>query len=202
MADKFLGALKELERKMHLDLNGYSKQNLEQLDEIAKVMAGQAISDNDYLKVMELYARKYEQLEQKKACQYCVMRMQEVLQAKTNPKIQANYPGLTFSSSIDSFTKEFLQPFKNYNQEYKIDFKIKLLRFDTMVMIILLALLVLVMKISFVIGWIFSFLVFIGIFVFGVKISFPRLIQEQMDSFLHHVDSFCEEVDKSVRKHL
>ena len=202
MADKFLGALKELERKMQLDVNGYSKQNLKQLDEIAKMMAGVAISDNDYLKVMELYGRKYDQMDKHKARQYCVMRIQEVLKAKTHPKIQANYPGLTFSNPVDPFTKAFAQSFKDYHQQYKDDFKIKLLRFDVIVVIVLLTLLVLVMKASFFIGWIISFLTFVMIFILGIKISFPRLIEEQMYARIHHVDSFCEEVDKSVRKHL
>ncbi|MBP3853950.1 MAG: hypothetical protein J6D18_05210, partial [Erysipelotrichaceae bacterium] len=65
MTDRFLGSLKDIERQMQKELFSYSTDTLQRLDDIALAMIDEPMSDNDYLKFMELYARKYDKMPNK-----------------------------------------------------------------------------------------------------------------------------------------
>ena len=58
MADHFLGALKEIERRAQNNILVFSDVLSERLDIIAQSMISKPISDNDYLKLAELYYKK------------------------------------------------------------------------------------------------------------------------------------------------
>ena len=59
MADHFLGALKEIERRAQNNILVFSDVLTERLEVIAQNMVGKSISDNDYLKLLELYYKKF-----------------------------------------------------------------------------------------------------------------------------------------------
>ena len=191
MTDRFLGSLKDIERQMQKELFSYSTDTLQRLDDIALAMIDEPMSDNDYLKFMELYARKYDKMPNKKARTYCVMRMQQVVDAKTNEKRQKEFPGLTFSKRMDEYTEQYLK-----------SFKLNLLRLDLGLTIAIMVFLVLVLQISFFIGWPISILFFIAVFLFGRLIGFPKIMQDQFDHLIQEVEPNCLAVDKSVRKNL
>lgn len=202
MTDRFLGSLKDIERQMQKELFSYSTNTLQRLDDIALAMIDEPMSDNDYLKFMELYARKYDKMPNKKARTYCIMRMQQVVDAKTNEKRQKEFPGLTFSKRMDEYTEQYLKSFKNYEEYYKNTFKLNLLRLDLGLTIAIMIFLVLVLQISFFIGWPISILFFIAVFLFGTLIGFPKIMQDQFDHLIQEVEPNCLAVDKSVRKNL
>lgn len=202
MADHFLGSLKDIERAMQKDMFSYAPQTMQRLDEMALAMVDQPVSDNDYLKIMELYGRKYDKEQRAKARTYCVMRMQQVLQAKRNEKIRKVFPVLEFSKTLDPYTAEFLKGHKNYHKYYSDTFRLNLLRLDVGLTIALMIFLVLVMKMSFFIGWGLSIVFFFGLFFFGIYYSFPKIMDDQFDTLIQSVDTNCEIVDKYVRKTL
>ena len=55
MADHFLGALKEIERRAQNNILVFSDVLTERLEVIAQNMVGKSISDNDYLKLSVLF---------------------------------------------------------------------------------------------------------------------------------------------------
>ena len=59
VADHFLGALKEIERRAQNNILVFSDVLTERLEVIAQNMVGKSISDNDYLKLLELYYKKF-----------------------------------------------------------------------------------------------------------------------------------------------
>ena len=59
MADHFLGALKEIERRAQNNILVFSDVLSERLDVIAQSMISKPLSDNDYLKLAELYYKKF-----------------------------------------------------------------------------------------------------------------------------------------------
>ena len=79
MADHFLGALKEIERRAQNNILVFSDVLTERLEVIAQNMVGKSISDNDYLKLLELYYKKFSKDENKQAMLFCLLRMQEVV---------------------------------------------------------------------------------------------------------------------------
>ena len=202
MADHFLGSLKDIERAMQKDMFSYSAQTMLRLDEMALAMVDQPLSDNDYLKVLELYGRKYDKEQRGKARTYCVMRMQQVVRAKRNEKLQKEFPNLEFSKTIDPYTAEFLKGYKNYQKYYSDTFRLNLLRLDVGLTIAMMIFLVLVMKMSFFLGWGLSMAFFFGLFFFGIYYSFPRIMDDQYDTLIQSVDPNCEVVDKYSRNNL
>ena len=69
MADHFLGALKEIERRAQNNILVFSDVLSERLDVIAQSMISKPLSDNDYLKLAELYYKKL--FERKKVNREC-----------------------------------------------------------------------------------------------------------------------------------
>ena len=88
MADHFLGALKEIERRAQNNILVFSDVLTERLEVIAQNMVGKSISDNDYLKLLELYYKKFSKDENKQAMLFCLLRMQEVVFYKEHKENQ------------------------------------------------------------------------------------------------------------------
>ena len=68
MADHFLGALKEIERRAQNNILVFSDVLTERLEVIAQNMVGKSISDNDYLKLLELYYKKFSKTKISRPC--------------------------------------------------------------------------------------------------------------------------------------
>ena len=91
MADHFLGALKEIERRSRDNTLIFSDVLSERLDGIAESMISTKLSDNDYMKLLELYYQKYHKQEKKKAMMYCILRIQQMDRMQENEKIQQEH---------------------------------------------------------------------------------------------------------------
>lgn len=68
MADHFLGALKEIERRAQNNILVFSDVLTERLEVIAQNMVGKSISDNDYLKLLELYYKSFRKTKISRPC--------------------------------------------------------------------------------------------------------------------------------------
>ena len=79
MADHFLGALKEIERRAQNNILIFSDVLSERLDVIAKNMVLKPVSDNDYLKLLELYYKKFSKEENKQGMLFWLLRMQQIV---------------------------------------------------------------------------------------------------------------------------
>ena len=107
-ADHFLGALKEIERRAENNILVFSDVLTERLEVIAQNMVGKSISDNDYLKLLELYYKKFSKDENKQAMLFCLLRMQEVVFYKEHKENQDDLSKMEFNEEYDSITKAFL----------------------------------------------------------------------------------------------
>ena len=94
MADHFLGALKEIERRSRDNTLIFSDVLSERLDGIAESMISTKLSDNDYMKLLELYYQKYHKQEKKKAMNMINLTIDgvkvSVPQGSTNGRMQEN----------------------------------------------------------------------------------------------------------------
>ena len=114
MADHFLGALKEIERRAQNSILVFSDVLSERLDIIAQSMISKPISDNDYLKLAELYYKKFSKEENKQGMLFCLLRMQQILFLKEHEEAQTEDIKMEFSEGLDSMTKAFLSRKRNY----------------------------------------------------------------------------------------
>ncbi len=116
MADHFLGALKEIERRAQNNILVFSDVLTERLEVIAQNMVGKSISDNDYLKLLELYYKKFSKDENKQAMLFCLLRMQEVVFYKEHKENQDDLSKMEFNEEYDSITKKRL--LSDYTEKY------------------------------------------------------------------------------------
>lgn len=198
MADHFLGALKELERRTHDNKLIFSEILSERLDALAESMVSQVLSDNDYMKVFELYYQKYQKLEKKKAMMYCILRIQQMAEYKKNVKLRNLVNKVEFSSNLDEYTREFLKKKRPYYKNMQIDFKKKVLLFGFILTTCFLILSVLVLKMSFLWGWILS-VVFYFLIYFGlVKVGYPYFFETRLEMMQEELDPLCLALDMAV----
>lgn len=118
MADHFLGALKEIERRAQNNILVFSDVLSERLDVIAQSMISKQLSDNDYLKLAELYYKKFSKEKNKQGMLFCLLRMQQIVFLKEHTDKQTDDIKLEFSEEIDAITKAFFIKKKKLLSEF------------------------------------------------------------------------------------
>ena len=106
MADHFLGALKEIERRAQNNILVFSDVLSERLDVIAQSMISKQLSDNDYLKLAELYYKKFSKEKNKQGMLFCLLRMQQIVFLKEHTDKQTDDIKLEFSHYKSFFIKK------------------------------------------------------------------------------------------------
>lgn len=198
MADYFLGALKGLERRSKDNVLIFSDVLTERLDALVESMIGQKISDNDYLKTLELYYKKYKRFENYKGMYFCVLRMQQVARLKKEKHLQKRFVHLEFSDELDIEAAAFLKDHKNYFQEgqeqYMRIFLISILAIAMAWLIVS----VLLFHIPFLWGWLLSIALYASLWVFGQNKGIRYLWEKQIQKLYPDIDMLCRRLDQSV----
>ena len=180
MADIFLQSIKEIERRSKDNVLIFSDVLTERLTELAQAMIDARMSDNDYIKLCEVYWLYYKK--------------------ENNVQGMFLFPSLTFSNQLDTDTRSFLLE-KKY--EYKIryhQFKKKLAVIDMILMIILLYILILVFHISFFRGWFFTLWIGFGIYFIATFYIFDRILESSIESLRKNIHPIHAKVDISIQK--
>lgn len=198
MADHFLGALKEIERRSRDNTLIFSDVLSERLDGIAESMISTKLSDNDYMKLLELYYQKYHKQEKKKAMMYCILRIQQMAECKKMKKFNKNIKYIEFSDSFDEYTLAFLNKKRPYYKNMALDFKKKALFISLIISIIFLALIVLVCNVSFVLSWILSLIMYVGSYITLIRVGYPYVFENRLMVLQEEIDPLCLAVDLSV----
>ena len=198
MADHFLGALKEIERRAQNNFLVFSDVLTERLEVIAQNMVGKSISDNDYLKLLELYYKKFSKDENKQAMLFCLLRMQEVVFYKEHKENQDDLSKMEFNEEYDSITKAFLSRKRDY---YQITLKNIFQRFillDTLAYIVFLLVFVLLIHISFRVSFILLVVLWALVLFFAKKKGVPYFYNSRIQTLLQDVDSTLLQVDQAI----
>lgn len=200
MADYFLGALKALERRSKDNVLIFSDVLTERLDALVESMIYQRVSDNDYLKTLELYYKKYQRFENHKGMYFCILRMQHLMQLKKEHKRPENWRYLELTTNVDHEVQEFLKEHKSYYQnaiyEYKRVFLMILLAFTVAILVVS----VLIFQIPFWLGWLLSVCFYGGMWFFGKEKGIGFLMEKQIQKLYPDLDVLCQRLDRSVMK--
>ena len=108
MADIFLQSIKEIERRSKDNVLIFSDVLTERLTELAQAMIDARMSDNDYIKLCEVYWLYYKKENNVQGMLFCLLRIQQLIQYKRKD---------TFSIFIS-----FFNIFKSIRYGYKIFF--------------------------------------------------------------------------------
>lgn len=198
MADYFLGALKEIERRAQNNILVFSDVLSERLSVIAQNMVLKPISDNDYLKLFEMYYKKFSKEENKQAMLFCLLRMQQVAFYKENKAWQSTLKNMEFNEEYDSTTKAFLSRKRDYFQNTLNHILQRFIVLDTLAYIVLLILFVLVFHVSFKISCILLLICWGIVLFLAKKYGVQYFFDSQIESLYQGVDRVLIQVDQSV----
>ena len=200
MDNQFTGALKQVERMMNSSLFGYSQSALQQLDGLAISMGNVTITDCDYLKLMELYARKYKKADEDKALNFCIMRMQEILWFRQREEYQKEFPKIVFTENeLDEYTQEFLEDYPSYLHTYEERFRKRAILLMMLVYVILLVICVWAFHWNFLKVFFIDLCLFFGIVFYAFRYGYKKILDEQFYDLRNYVDEVCEVFDQKVR---
>lgn len=200
MADHFLGALKEIERRSENNILIFSDVLSERLETIASNMIDKVISDNDYLKLLELYYNKFLKEEKKEAMYYCVYRMQQVQAIKESKNDDKRVNLIEFSENYDEVTKAFLNRKKPFYQRLQLKKYIHFIYLDTLFFIVLIILFVLLFHFSFAITLIGLCILWIVCLILYYEYGMYYAYQKELDIKSKEVDPILLSIDSHIFK--
>ena len=195
MADRFLSALKVIERQRNEEFT-FDDQAFIRLQELTKTMTNEVISDNDYLKLLELYYKKYTDAMEKSSRLYCLLRMQQVARAKTHAFWRRAFQYVEFQENWDASTKEFLASTSPRLQQMRHRAMIPILGVGTIVYTIVLCLLVYGLRCSFVGSLIFSLLLWDLFLVYGYYVVVEMIVSEKLSHMLNKMEPVWIDFEK------
>lgn len=198
MADHFLGALKEIERRAKNNILVFSDVLSERLDVIAQSMISKPLSDNDYLKLAELYYKKFSKEKNKQGMLFCLLRMQQIVFLKEHTDKQTDDIKLEFSEEIDAITKAFLSRKRNYYQNSLRNIFQRFILLDTLAYVLLLMLFVLLFHIPFKVAFILLVLAWIVVLVYAKQKGVPYFYDSRIQTLSREMDSTFLQVDQGV----
>ena len=187
MADHFLGALKEIERRAQNNILVFSDVLSERLDVIAQSMISKPLSDNDYLKLAELYYKKFSKEKNKQGMLFCLLRMQQIVFLKEHTDKQT-----------DDITKAFLSRKRNYYQNSLRNIFQRFILLDTLAYVLLLMLFVLLFHIPFKVAFILLVLAWIVVLVYAKQKGVPYFYDSRIQTLSQEVDSTFLQVDQGI----
>ena len=194
MADHFLGALKEIERRAQNNILVFSDVLSERLDVIAQSMISKPLSDNDYLKLAELYYKKFSKEKNKQGMLFCLLRMQQIVFLKEHTDKQTDDIKLEFSEEIDAITKAFLSRKRNYYQNSLRNIFQRFILLDTLAYVLLLML----FHIPFKVAFILLVLAWIVVLVYAKQKGVPYFYGSRIQTLSLEVDSTFLQVDQGI----
>ncbi len=198
MEDKYVQTLENLERRIQENIVMYSPVLMERLDDIALSMIHEHMTDNDYLKLLQMYAFKYERLQNKKGLRFCLLRMQQIQYVKENPRERKAFRRIHFTKHVNEKVEAYLSRFPNYYLFYRERFVRRVLLWDVIVSVAIMMLLVWGMKMSFFVGWMISIFLFVALFVWTQSSIFPRMMNDRLTKLRYRIDDSCAAVDTSI----
>lgn len=198
MADHYLGALKEIERRAQNNILVFSDVLSERLDVVAENMVANPMSDNDFLKLYEMYYTRFSKEKNTDGMLFCLMRMQQVIYFKEHKDKQNERIRLEFGEGYDSITKAFLSRKRNYYQIY-LDLYFKIfIAADTAAYVILLMLFVLLFHVPFKISFIVLMICWALVLVFAKKRGIYSYYEARIQELSQDLNRVLLKVDQGV----
>ncbi len=202
MEEKFMDSLISLELRIQASQSPNAAVLMDRLDDLSLSMLHEDMTDDEYLKWMQLYAQKYIRSNNKKALRYCLMRMEQVIAYGDQPRKQRQFPHLVFTDKKNPTIVEFMKAQTSIYQRNRIRFTRRILQITVILFCLLLPFHVLLLGMSFFAGWFLSVLLCGLFFYIGQGYYFERMLEEQFERLSHSVDTNCLAVDEAVRSQL
>lgn len=195
MVDQFLGALKELERRSLDNIMIFSDVLVERLDDLATAMVNEKMSDNDYMKLLELYYQRCRKDRNRDGMMFCVLRIQQISYLKQVKKRPKPYPNIYFSDIYDDNSLCFLRQRRPFFSMLMDNLTKRLLWISLLISLFLFIVLVLGFQISFLVGFIVSVVLWIGMYLYCQKYLVYQFLDKEILRYRTSVNRLCRKID-------
>ena len=164
--------------------------SLSRLEARTKEMSHDTITDNEYLKLLELYSKVYIKNKENKKLAYCILRMQQICEAKKHRYLQRYYQQVTFTKmeDMETQTQNFMSRQKKYlkiRQERSLK---PLLILDAIIYCFTLILFVYGFHCSFLFSFLFSLSLWLILLLFSYFFAIESIIKDQMEELWNFMD--------------
>ena len=187
MEDRYVSALKSIERQFRDEIH-FMGNSQYRLEEMTRTIMNDTISDNDYLKLLEIYCKIFIKKKENQKIAYCILRMQQICEAKKIKYRQKYYKNVQFQNSMDPDTENFLKEEEPYLEKRREQAMVPLLAGSAFFYILILFLLVFGFHVRFWAGLVLSLIlwgILTGYFYFYVT---ELIIQDQMERLMDSLD--------------
>lgn len=195
MEDRFLSALKVIERQRSEEFS-FEDTTSPRLFQLTNSMSDEYISDNDYLKLLELYYQKYAREGLNSNKMYCLLRMQQIQEAKNHSFRRKKFKKVLFQKEWDPSTKCFLMKKKSFLRQMRLREMIPLMGFASVIYAVLLSFFVWGMHFPFLNSFIFSVILWVGFLCYAYFFMTEITISDQMKKMNRKIDEALSAFEK------
>lgn len=182
-------ALKRIERQFKNEIF-FMGDSLSRLEARTEEMSHDVITDNEYLKLLELYSKVYIKNKENKKLAYCILRMQQICEAKKHHYLQKYYNKVAFTKmeDMDALTQDFISRQKEYLKIRQERSLIPLLILDAVIYCFMLILFVYGFHFSFLFSFFFSLGLWLILLLFSYFFVIESIIKDQMEELWDFMD--------------
>ena len=195
MENRFLSALKVIERQSSEEFS-FEDTTSPRLFQLTDSMSDEYISDNDYLKLLELYYQKYTREGLNSNKMYCLLRMQQIQEAKDHSFRRKRFKKVIFQKEWEPSTKYFLMKKKSFLRQMRLREMIPLMGFASVVYALLLSFFVWGMHFPFLASFIFSVILWVLFLCYAYFFMTEITISDQMKKMNKKMDLPLAEFEK------
>lgn len=197
MADKYVKALEQIEKSMKDTLISMQGDKT-RFHSFVTDISGEKMSDNDYLRVLEIFYGLYQRKNESKAQMYCILRMMQLELARRKPYLQSMYPHIQFTKDTDSRIESFVSRKRPFYQVISDRYERRFDLGSTLLCMALLALLVLAVHLPFLLSFIACFLLWFLLIRIGSRWYAPMMTQEQINALITKLEPVHQEFEKQM----
>lgn len=195
MAESYLSQLKAVEAALEHNGGVFSEAIVEQLYGVVSAMKEQRISVEEYLKVMQLFFRKYEKEHNREGQHYCAIRMVQLQHyLKSRSSRRQKYERIEGRTIPNEYVSFIYDKSRFYRQTFRV-LQLRLLLLNAVLFLVLFVFFSFVLQQTNSVSFIESLALVLANFLFSY-IRMPRLfMRNQLEAAGKNVENVLLEFD-------
>lgn len=196
MADRFVLAIEQIEKAMKDTLLTMNSGHTRFHDFVSDI-AGEPMSDNDYLRILEIFYGLYLKKGESKAQMYCLMRMMQLEEARNRPYLRSMYPKIAFTKP-DQRIESFVRRKRPFYQALSDKIERRWVVASTIFCLLLSALSVLAFRMNFLLSLALVLIVWWLLVRTGRRWLAPLLMQERIQTMIRKLDPVQQKLERAM----
>lgn len=194
--DPYYFSLCRIEQEAEHEISFLSSSSLK-LDVLTQAMSYDRISDNDYLKLLQMNFYKYDKMDRKKAKRYCLIKMQMLVDAKKHPYKRGRFKEVNFNNPLRGDFHSFSERRSSLLQGIEAAKIKRFLWFDVALYVLLLSLFVYGLHFSIFGSVLLSLMFFASLYAYFYFCVLDEQVADELERDLDLLDPLMQELEVS-----